>query len=238
MRLSEIFNQLTYGELSQFAVAGKNTNGIQYESYPEVIAHVNLALTALHKRFQISRKEVILVPDTAIHIYYLHTDYLVGNTSSSKPVKYLLDSEYEVFTGDVIKIEQVFDSYGKDVPLNEVGNTASLFVNSYNSLRILTPDPMNPLSVVYQADHPRIAVDAMYPDDTEVELPPTLLQHLLLFIAARVTASNPSITESNVNDSINFMNKYEMACLEIEQRNLLGTTIIDSNTRFTDCGWV
>jgi hypothetical protein len=238
MRLSEIFNQLTYGELSQFAVAGKNTNGIQYESYPEVIAHVNLALTALHKRFQISRKEVVILPYTTIHVYYLHTDYLVGNIASSKPVKYLVDSEDAVFTGDVIKIEQVFDIAGKEVPLNEAGNTASLFVNSYNSLKILTPDPENPLSVVYQADHPRIPIDSIYPDDEEVQLPPALLQPLLLFIAARVTASNPSITESNVNDSINFMNKYEMACLEIEQRNLLGTTLIDANTRFTDCGWV
>lgn len=238
MRLSEIFNQLTYGELSQFAVAGKNTNGIQYESYPEIISHVNLALTALHKRFVVSRKEVIILPNADIHTYFLHTDYLTGNVESSQPVKYLLDSEYEVFTGDVIKIEQVFDSFGVDIPLNEVGKTNAIFVNSYNSLRILSPDPENPLSVIYQADHPRIPIDSMYPDDTEVSLPPVLLQPLLLFIAARVTGSNPSLTESNVNDSINFMNKYEVACQEIEQRNLLGTTLIDENTRFTDCGWV
>ena len=53
MLLSELFDQLTFGELSQIYVAGRDEIGIQAADYEKIIPHINLGLTELHKRFEI-----------------------------------------------------------------------------------------------------------------------------------------------------------------------------------------
>lgn len=237
MLLSEIFNQLTHGELSQYSVGGKSDNGIQFEDYPEVISHINSGLTALHKRFILSRKEIIIVPDTAIKTYRLESKFLSNNLSSTEPVKYLFDSTDYPFS-PVINIESVFDSYGLMVPINQKELPNSVFVNSYNSIQIPDPDPLKPYSVIYVADHERLDTDFLYPDEVEIVLPDVLIPALMAYVAYRVALGNPSLSEINVNDSGKFLNQYEMVCVEVENRNLLRTEEIMDNLKLETNGWV
>ncbi len=238
MLLSEVFNQLTYGELAQYFVAGKNGNGIQFESYPEIIAHINLGLTALHKRFILSRKQIAIIPNESIHTYYLDVRYLIGNDESLEPVKYLLDSEDYVFTGDVINIEKVYDYLGEEVSINRDESLNNIKVNTYNSIWIKEPKVEKPYNIIYVADHPRLNTDTLYPHLTEVNIPPALLSALLLFVASRIAAGNPTLSPNNIQDSASFFARYEYACNEVEQKNLLRTEEFIEPYRFINNGWI
>lgn len=237
MKLQEIFDQLTYGELSQYVVGGKGSNGIQFESYPEIINHINLGLTALYKRFVISKKELSIVPQVGLITYVLHPDYLIGS-SSNKPYKYLLDSIEFPFNAEVLSILQIFDSNQIEIHPNSSRLTSPVYFDSPHLVRLPVPDPDNPITLVYQSNHPKIVLNSMYPQDMEIELPILFLDCLLLFIAARVASSNPSISETNVQDGAQFMAKYELACALIEQKGLLKTEEEMINGRFEQGGWV
>lgn len=43
MNLKEIFDQLTYGELSQISIGGGAAGQIRPEDYAKLVAHTNLA---------------------------------------------------------------------------------------------------------------------------------------------------------------------------------------------------
>ena len=46
MKLSEVFNQLAYGELAQLKITDLVNGVVGAESYPALIAHVNMGLNA------------------------------------------------------------------------------------------------------------------------------------------------------------------------------------------------
>lgn len=237
MKLQEIFDQLTYGELSQYVVGGKGSNGIQFESYPEIINHINLGLTALYKRFVISKKELSIVPQTGLFTYVLHPDYLIGS-NSNKPYKYLVASSEFPFNAEVLSILQIFDSDQAEIQPNSSRAINPVYFDSPYLVRLPSPNPDNPVTLVYQSNHPKIILNSMYAQDTEIELPILFLDCLLFFIGSRVAASNPSINDTNVQDSAQFMAKYELACTLIEQKGLLKTEEEIVNGRFEQGGWV
>ena len=53
MLLSDIFEQLTMGEVSQLSLGGTNEGGVLPQDYPKIVPHINLALTEIYKRFNL-----------------------------------------------------------------------------------------------------------------------------------------------------------------------------------------
>ncbi len=85
MLLSDLFDQLTYGELSQLEYGGVDNEGILLENYKRVVPHVNLALTELHKRFLIREEEVTIRCYDHIETYILDPKY-AATTCRPEPV--------------------------------------------------------------------------------------------------------------------------------------------------------
>ena len=68
---------------------------------------------------------------------------------------------------------------------------------------------------------------------TEVDLPEVLLRPLLIFIAERyfITLS------ADKNENRIYPNKFEIACKEIEDKNLINTSQIMGDNKFWRNGW-
>ena len=247
MKLIEVFNQLTTGELSQLCIGGAAEGEITEANYGKVVGHINLGLTALYKRFFLKEGRVDLDMVSGRSIYPIHSKYAVSNIKSKEPVKYLLDSAGK-FTDDILKIESVLTDAGKDIPLNDVTDPLSITLTSPTILRIpaaliaqgadLPEDyKTSKLTVVYRANHPQIDALApvFFPDQIELELPESHLEALLLFVASRAHTPGGLVNEFNAGN--NYASKYEMECLRLEQFNLQ----IDHNTsnhRLIRNGWV
>lgn len=247
MKLMEVFNQLTYGELSQISLGGAEQGEINLTNYDKVVAHINLGLTALYKRFPLKEGRLTVELQQGRLTYPLSTAYAVSNTASLEPVKYILDSDTS-FKGDIHKVEGVFTSIGYELGLNDQANPYAVMTPSAQVLSVPATIVANgmdlpeylktsTLSVVYRANHPIIDVNAgaFDPETYEVELPYSHLEPLLLYVASRV--NNPIGMTNEFHAGNSYAAKYEQACQQLEQLNLR----VDQGSQYNRLeskGWV
>lgn len=248
MKLQEVFDQLSVGELCQISIGGQEPGVLNGENYAKIIPHVNLGLAAIYKRFYLKEGRLKIGLQDGQVVYPISLSVAVSNTRSTAPVKWLLDSISAPFKEDILKIERVLGSLGNEFPLNDIGNEYSLTTPNSQTLRVPEglvtagmefPDDWktSTLEVIYRANHNKIVVPLGYfdPARVEIELPYTHLEPLLWFIASRV--NNPIGMGQEFNAGNQYYQKYELACQQLEVSNFqidLGS----SNTRLRDNGWV
>jgi hypothetical protein len=248
MKLQEIFDQLSMGELSQFSIGGQPQGQINENNYPNVLAHINLALAVIYKRFNLKegRLKVKLIPDQ--DTYVLNSKYAESNRKSKEPVKYLLDGTGEAFMDDLLKVESVQVDSGEQLPLNLRGDPLSVLTPTSTTLRV-------PLAIVnkaehladefktdtlllgYRAGHPilTIPLGLFEPTRVDVQLDYSYLEALLYFIAGRINAPAGMTTEERLNNV--WFGKFEAACQRLEMENLQ-IDRVGQNTRLERGGWV
>lgn len=240
IKLSDVFSQLTYGELSQVSIGGGDAGQINDDNYEQVLAHINLGLTALYKRFPLKEERLTVVVQPNRITYPINSTYAISNTGSTEPAKFI-DDMIIPFKDDILKIERVYNTDGYEFGLNDEGEANSLFTPSANVLRVPpSVDPLlltSTLELVYRANHPMIKMgDGPFnPSVVSLELPITHLELLLLYVASRFHAPTGMVNEFNASN--NYAAKYEAACQEIELRNLR----VDQGSQYNrlrDNGWV
>jgi len=232
MLLSEIFDQLTYGELSQTVLGGKAGGVIAQESYPAVISHINLALTELYKRFPIKVREIEIQQYAAIGIYYLDSKY--SSITGTATTKYLKDSATFPFKDDVLKITDIYDKDGVALSFNDVNSVTSITTRDYNSFSVPNPLDTVALTVEYRADHDMIDSTEIDPTTVDVEIPRSLLEPLLNYVGFRAYAANPPI--DGVDRSGQYLQKFEASVQRVTYLDLVNE-LERSNQKIWDNGW-
>ena len=257
MLLSEFFEHLVSGELAQLHMGDIDNLRLDVEDFPKVLPSINLGLTEIYKRFPIRIEELILRQQPEISTYMLTGKY-AQTSDSNEPVKYIHDSIYEPFQDNVLKVEQVFNELGMEIPLNEeiaynqYNDYASSsyqpnrhFTNDYNfqsartptfnSVQIL-PHPLaeNNLLIKYRAAHAVIPNTAdIIPGEIEIDIPLAMLEPLLLYVGGRVYAN---MHGEDPNSGAGFIAKFEASCKKIEDLNLFNKGLV-VNTKLDRAGW-
>jgi len=242
MTLKEIFQALTYGELSQVHIGGAEGQGITPANQNQILTHVNLGLTELHKRFLLKEGKAVLARPEGMNTFVLNKKYAVSNRESWEPNKYILDSTESPFLNDVLKIERVYNDKGEELMLNageDLANPYHVNVRTPNYNTIVVPDSLKSetLSVVYRANHPQIIREdnSFDPEEIEVDLPFSHLEPLLYYVAMRVL--NPVGLSGEFHDGNNYAMKFEQACALLEQQNYR-VDVGEQNHRLIRNGWV
>lgn len=127
MTLKDVFDQLTYGELSQVFMAGDiiNDDGISEDDRPRVLASIVLGLTSLYTKFRLKEGRFILERQAGQTLYTINKNFAQSNVDSAELVKYMDDSDYP-FDNRLLKIERICDVNGVELHLNQPGNPLSL----------------------------------------------------------------------------------------------------------------
>lgn len=222
MKLKEIFDQLSHGELVQLHLGGEgDTTGVTEASYDRMLSHINLGLTALHKRFRLKEGTVVLVPQENMLYYKIHSRFQEGNRISRETLRYL--APQPVFKDDLLRIEKVSVN-GIEYPLNSDAHPASFFTPSFDQLVLPEGLPeglpkTDGIVIKYRQNHPLIerGIGLFRPECIEVDLPYTHLEALLLFIASRVM--NPVGITQEFHEGNNYAALYEAECLRLENQN-------------------
>lgn len=231
MKLAEIFNQLAFGELSQISMGGEPAGQINENNYSNVLAHINLGMTALYKRFHLKEGRITLVLQPGRTTYPLTAAYAVANKKSSMPIRYIADTDDTPFKDDIHKIESVFTDSGVELNLNDSADMYSVRTPSASTLCvpsiIVVPDAQTSdvlktkqLNIVYRANHPMIVqgIGLFDPTRIEVDLPYSHLEPLLLYVASRV--NNPIGMANEFHAGSSYAAKYEQSCQQLEIINL------------------
>lgn len=223
MKLSEVFSQLAYGELSQLSLGTLTDDELSEDTHAPLLAHVNLGLTAIYKRFNLKEGRLVFPLSQS------------GNV-------------YKLGVADLNKIERVYTAEGTELPLNDANSPLSCYTPQLNILRvnkkIVNKDQDLPekyrtdgLEVVYRANHAKIVAKGgvIIPEKVELELPDSHLEALLYFVASR--AHNPIGMVNEFNAGNNWAAKYEMECQRLELLNL-EVDESNENNRLNKNGWV
>lgn len=236
MLLSDLFNQLTYGELAQLSIGGASKGGIQEKDYPAMISHVNLALTALHTRFPLKEKQLTVQQFANVTTYVLSSEYAVSNTDSIQPYKWIVDTTLAPFTDDIIRIDAAYDELGVAVPLNDLNADNSWFTNAYNQLLVPMPEEENTGFLIYRANHVSIPIATTDAASIDLDIPPTMHEPLSFYVASRVFASTSGDTA--MQQSMYYKQMYEAACAALDNTNALNASESSTNVKLENNGWV
>ena len=214
MKLSEVFEYLTAGELSQLAIGGAENGSVDPTDYAKLITHINLGLTALYTRFNLKEQEtsLALVPSTRVYV---------------------------LTPADLIKVERIYDANGNEWALNDEGNILACRSLSSHSLQV--PPELAAtggiIRVAYRANHPRIEMAYGYidPEATSLDLPYSHLAALLYFVGSR--CHNPVGMQNEFHAGNSYYAKYEAECARLESANL-DTDKGGEYNRIRANGWV
>lgn len=236
MRLSELFEYLTYGELSQLSISGEEQGMITTANQGAVITAINLGLIELHKRFPIKMGMVIVQQMTGVTEYHLDNRYAYTNphaTDDSVYYKYIIDSVAQPFTNDVLLIEGISDELNYTYTINEESDCSTIITKGATTIDVPNPDAEIALFVNYRAAPVKIDTKVSDADDVVIDIPPQYLEPLLSFVANRFfTSFNASNPEAGM-----YFSKFEAACALID-KNGLHHKNGNINSKFGCNGWL
>ena len=227
MKVSDAFQELCYGELNTHRLA--ESGAISPENYSRMIHHLNMGLLALYTRFPLLVKELTLQQKSWITVYKLKKEHAV--TDPSDEVKYIIDSRFDPFIGNLIRVEEVSDEVGDVVELNSTDHVKVALTPSMDTLEIPNPTDTNVLFVTYRAKHPQLVSV-----DSEILLPQHLLGALYAYTGMRVYAGGTS--QEQLTKGAELESKYERICQKMELDGMVNTDVLVLNMKPYERGWV
>ena len=214
MKLQDVFDRLTFGELSTIAIGGKEHGEVQESDWWELSVHVNTALTKLYRRFPILTREVIIQMFQNIQTYDLHSKHSWMNELPHP--KYIIDSDTHPFTDDVLSVRSIHDELGREMWLNDDSEYWRAVMNSDLRIQIPFPDKQNAISVIYKANH-RMIYKGANPKTFDINIPESYMEPLLLYVAGRVFSA---VTTEGTNEGKAYFDRYEQAVQTIIHEGL------------------
>jgi hypothetical protein len=235
MILSELLSRLAKSELSNLSLVDEDTQDIRPASRAKVIGYVNEALLRLHSRFVLREDDVLVQMFEQITTYELKAQFAQSYAGDiDVPYRYIIDGTGpEKFKDDVIRVTGAFDSYGEELELNNQMAPTSLFTPRPKVLQVPVPMPGQVLSVVYQAKHPLLSATDL---DEEVEIPEVLVGGLTAYVG--YMAFNFLGGAENMGRATGFMQVYDKICMEMEEKDGMGTTTRSHSDAFEMKGWI
>ena len=238
MRLSELFEELSVGELSQLSMSNDGSGEIVEKYHNKLIVYINNSLLKLYTRFPLKTNELLVEQHEHITNYHLKRDF-AQSADSDQPYRYISDLGGEPFKGGVLKILEVSDLLGGHIPLNDPGNERSYFTPAPDVLQVPYPITGNVTSVTYQDKHAHIETAGLTLEKKlaqEIKLPLFLKDALIKQIAYNVFSHmNGQEHQAKAQEYITL---YENACNLVEEGDFANQTVSNSHSKLVDRGFV
>lgn len=233
MELTELYSQLSFGELSNLSLSNNGDGTIVEEKKPQIVGFANEALLRLYTRFVLKQNDLILEMRPNTTFYHLLSRYAEQSWDETSEIAYpyIRDLAREKFTEDVLRITAVYDNNGNERPLDDRERYDSIFVPQPNTIQNPTPKVGEFLNVMYQAKHPKLDTETV----TTIELPDVLHEAFKAYIAYKVTGSMNTNEMQGVSQG--HFGMYENICQELIDRDILGQTQTSTNVKFRKRGW-
>ena len=237
MQLKELIETLMVGQLSQSSLAKfiipkltdlndvEGTAQAQYaQSLGKVIRAINLGLTNIYTQLDLAKEEIFLDTNPGMDRYLLDIDHAVYAGRDSSKTKWIIDSEYSPFRGNIIECLSVADEFGASMYTNDSAATWNVNFPSPNIIQVPFAENDVTLSIIYKANHPKIpfSLTKSLPitgteilgyttPDMEIELPEFLHNALTCFVAHKYfqslgSAETSAQSQTNYVEYINAVN--------------------------------
>lgn len=233
MNTKGLLAQLSYGELSGLALGNEGDGTIRKRDMGKVITFINDGLQDLYNKFLVKESVVSLQLLDYVTTYHLVPRFAVSNAPQPDvPVPYIIDNNRAKFKGDVGKIYAVYDTAGKERPINDETSLDSVFIRGKDSITVPVPDGKLVLFIHYQTTHPQITMDNL---DEELDIPDKLVPALRSYVAHKLFLSIGSA------DSLHKAQEYQGQYI-FQTQALVGTDALAESrfkiNTFSKGGWI
>lgn len=234
MNISQLFADLSFGELSNLSLSQEGSGLISDAGKERIIRFASEGLLKLYTRFVLKENNVLIEMVDWITNYHLLLKFAESQAgTSTQQHLYIKDTFEEPFQEDVIRIMNVFNGHGCELPLNDEGNCHSVFTPQPHVLQVPHPEEGKPLSIAYQAKHPPLSLKDL---NQEIELPEVLVPALRSWVAFRAYAQIN--TQESQAIAAGHQASYEATCGEVIAMDLVSSSQSQTNNRFHRNGWV
>ena len=224
MKVQDIINDLQMGEFSELQLGDSS---LTTQNLPRFINLIQSALTEFHTKFLIRQEELVIQPIEGVVDYPLLADFAL--TSEVVGTKFIMDSVYQPFNWEPLQILGAYDELGNEIPINAPNHICGIYVSTPRSVMIPAPVTERQISLVCRADHNELSGLS-----SEINIPLTMRNALLWFIASRVWATRKD--EQAMSKSIQYMQRYLDACTLLSDTGTgVAGDVIDFN--YNQCGW-
>lgn len=230
MKLLDLYERLSFAELSNLAIGMEGAGTIRDEDQRKVLIHTNDGLLQLYSRFILKTKYLLIEEQEHITQYHLIEKFTESQNCVEYP--YIKDMAADRFTGDLIRILEVYDDCGNQFALNDTEDCHSLFTPSPQTLQIPNPRTGRPKHILYQARHD-IILEIL--ENTWVEVPFVLEGALQAYIAHKIFSHMNG--QENLLKSQDHFTTYERICQEVEAKDLVSTSVSNSSNKLTERGF-
>ena len=178
-----------------------------------VLGFINMGVLELYKRFSLRVEEVILDLEEGVDIYTMPSNYM-----------WIAAAYGEV---DIRSTETV-----NELPINEEDNPLSVNTVGWNKLQVPVSVTGAYISIIYVASPDYISIEDV---DTEINIPPQMVEPLLAYIGYKANASIDSGIQTE--DSV-WYQRFESSCNKILQESMMNSNDMYMNGRVKTRGFV
>lgn len=239
MLLSELFTELSFIEFANISIGTEGGGKLKEGSEARFVTSTNEALLELYKRFLLSEKGLYLrTVEWKTHYPLRRQHALTSEVETPGIPKYIIDTKAEPFTGDLIHITGVRNSLNCELPINDGNDCNSVFTPSVDVLQIIHTSELQTYFVSYRAAHPTLIYSADNLADTmnqEILVPLALKTALRQKIAANLFIAMSGQEFSAQAQA--FEMKFEQACAEVHEENLVAPREFSSNRKLEARGF-
>lgn len=210
MKLSDLFSQLSFGELKDLSIGNEGSGSVDETQYGTLITHINDSLSLLYSKY-ILKQKTITIP------------VISGQT------------EYSVPDDDAIQIISVYGPNSKEYLLNHIEGKGPI-IEFPATIKFVHEMPQDYLTFHYQANHPEIKhlEDGFL--DQEIELPRFMHEALRACIANKVYAQMNS--EVSMIAEQKWFQKFNGILELLENRGLVQMNVnFQEADKFHKFGW-
>lgn len=230
MTLEDLYTSLSLGVLSNLVEGDEGSGMIPHRHQAKVVNAVNQALTTLHGRFLLQVQEVQIRAYSSMTLYPLRKIY-ADQDATLVTQKFISDTVELPFKDDVLKILEIFDDDGVKIPFDVDG--AKIFLPNPSTIQLAEPVTGDTYFILYQAKHPKLLPNTL---EQEVSLPEILVPALEAFVAHLILS--PKNGQEHAAKSAEYYAKYEMVCSEVEDKDLVSTSLAQSSEKLDERGFI
>lgn len=191
LTLAEALRNLSYGELSNLAMAEAGAGTIREADIPRVVRALNDTMHLITNRFSVSEGVLIVVPDKDKAVYPLVEEFTYSKHVSDPiayPEWFIQDSPDNPYDAEIEQVLAVKTDSGEWLPVNNLSDPESVMIAGENTLVLPEGLEVKYLLVVYRAKPDELEYD-LDDYDQAIRLPSVFYPALYAGAAARLFSS-------------------------------------------------
>ena len=240
MTLLPLIKKLGYGVLNNTNFSRIDDLGDPEQILP-LVTLIDEGLTRLYSRFMLRERHVIVEMQVGVTFYHFSKLYTVQNGDPIRvPYPYIMDLPNDPFDEDLVKVLRIYDSTGKERPLDDENQPNSLFMVQHDVMHNPYPREGEVILVAYQAKHKPLmvfdSVNGTVEFEDEIILPPVLEPALDNYVAYMVHMRIG--TSESLAKAQGYLAVYNQICEDVEKNDLVNSSRSITNARFDENGWI